>query len=60
MIKTEGTLKIFYSNMIHMICVVRGINRWDEKFRKIFPGTNKQLNNGEKNVFKSSLPYNCI
>jgi len=53
MIKTGGALKIFYSNMIHITCVIHGLNRVAEKVRDIFPGINKLVNNGKKMFLKA-------
>lgn len=53
-ISAMPALKIFYSNMIYITCIVYGLNHVVEKVRYIFLSINKLVNNGKKMFLKVS------
>lgn len=40
MVKVGKSLKIFYTNMIHVMCTAHACNRLAEKVRELFPKVN--------------------
>jgi hypothetical protein len=52
MVKAGKSLKIFYTNMIHVTCTAHACNRLAEKVRELFPKVNTLINNGKKIFLK--------
>jgi len=53
MVKAGKSLKIFYTNMIHVTCTAHAFNRLAEKVRELFPKVNTLINNGKKIFLKA-------
>jgi len=53
MVKTGDVLKVFYPNIIHVICVAHMLNRVAEKVREIHIMINKLINNVKKSFLKA-------
>lgn len=53
MVKTKKAIQVFYSKMIHITCLARGLHRVGEKIRKHFPKVDQLISNGKKNVLKA-------
>jgi hypothetical protein len=53
MVKAGKSLKIFYTNMIHVTCTTHTCNRFAEKVRELFPKVNTLINNGKKIFLKA-------
>ncbi|KAF2892862.1 hypothetical protein ILUMI_13313 [Ignelater luminosus] len=53
MVKAFKSLQIFYSNIIHVTCIVHGLNRIAEKVRELCPAVNILVNNGKKIFLKA-------
>lgn len=53
MIKAGKTLNVFFSNMIHVTCLVHMLQSIDEKVRELFPNVNILVNNLKKSVLKT-------
>lgn len=47
-VKSGQSLKVFYSNLIHVACVAHMFNRVAEKFREMYQDINKLINNIKK------------
>ncbi|XP_050513406.1 uncharacterized protein LOC126889302 [Diabrotica virgifera virgifera] len=55
MVKVEQNLKIFYPNMVHVTCLLPGINRIAEVLRGEFDLVNKLISNVKKVFLKAPL-----
>lgn len=55
MIKAGHNLKIFYKNLIHLTCLVHGLNRVAETIRVSFPLVNDLIANVKKIFIKAAL-----
>ncbi|KAF2891719.1 hypothetical protein ILUMI_14454 [Ignelater luminosus] len=53
MVKAFKSLQIFYSNIIHVTCIVHGLNRIAEKVRELCPAVNILVNNAKKIFLKA-------
>ena len=53
-IKAGDHLKIFYPNMLHLTCLIHGLNRVTEQIRFHFQSVNKLISSIKKSIFKSS------
>lgn len=55
MVKVGQNLRIFYPNMIHVTCLLHGINRVAETVRTEYPLVNKLISNVKKVFLKAPL-----
>ncbi|KAJ8915555.1 hypothetical protein NQ315_012439 [Exocentrus adspersus] len=55
MVKVGQNLKIFYSNMVHVTCLLHGINRVAEAIRMEYPLVNKLISSVKKVFLKVPL-----
>ncbi|KAF2887768.1 hypothetical protein ILUMI_18405, partial [Ignelater luminosus] len=53
MVKAFKSLQIVYSNIIHVTCIVHGLNHIAEKVRELCPAVNILVNNGKKIFLKA-------
>lgn len=53
MVKAAEILKIFYTKMVHVTCIVHGLNRIAEQVRELCPNVNTLVNNGKKVFLKA-------
>lgn len=55
MVRVGQNLKLFYSNMVHVTCLLHGINRVAETIRTEFPLVNKLISSVKKVFIKAPL-----
>jgi hypothetical protein len=48
MVKSEGSIKAFYSKTLHVTCLAHGLHLIAEEVRKCFPNVNKLISNVKK------------
>lgn len=60
MVKAGKSLDIFYTKMIHVICIVHAFHRVTEQSRGYYSKVDKIIANVKKVFFKSPYRINCF